>query len=557
MSNNIELITLSNYVSPKVIETTFQEWVTYGSNNEFYQYIIDRHKGSATNSSINNSYINMIYGKGLGAHNARQNQQEWANLQTILKKKDLFNICTDFQIFGQATPQVIKTRGKKLSSIKHVAKQHTLPNVENEDGEIERYWFSKDFGKKWEAKYVPVSYPAFGTSTEAIEIYDIRPYTVGNTYFADPSYFAALQYCEMEEEISNLNINAIKNGLSAGFLIEIMNGKNFDPKDKKKFNAKIKEHLTGSTNAGKHIISYNGTDVEIKITPFPTNDSIHKQWQFLTTEAKTQILTAHKATSTSLVGITTSTGFSSSADEMKVAREQLMQNVIVPKQNQILDALKEILVAYGINLDLYFIPLVEETVEPTELNSHVCMSDEAHDIELCDILDKYALDSPDGYELSTVEEYEVGLSANQTSEQDTKLWKTRYAYVEGTSKSSLGKKSRAFCLKMRALELSGKVFRKEDIELMSSQGVNGKFAHEGGKYDLFLYGGGVNCYHRWEKRMFKKKLDANGDPKKGGALASTFPVNVSEARRQGAKIPVNSPDVAIAEIDKPNKGSLK
>ena len=105
-----------------------------------------------------------------------------------------------------------------------------------------------------------------------------------------------------------------------------------------------------------------------------------------------------------------------------------------------------------------------------------------------------------------------------------------------------------------SLGLSGKVYRKEDIELMSSQGVNGQFAHSGGKYDIFLYAGGVNCYHRWERRIFKKKLNEDGTPKKGGAMATTTEVNINEARRQGAKIPKNSPDVAIAEIDKPNNG---
>jgi len=107
---------------------------------------------------------------------------------------------------------------------------------------------------------------------------------------------------------------------------------------------------------------------------------------------------------------------------------------------------------------------------------------------------------------------------------------------------------------MVSLSDSGKVFRKEDIEKMSADGVNGQFAHSGGKYDIFLYGGGVNCYHRWESRIFKKKLNADGTPKKGGALASTTEVNVNEARRQGATIPKNNPDVAKAEIDKPNNG---
>jgi hypothetical protein len=89
------------------------------------------------------------------------------------------------------------------------------------------------------------------------------------------------------------------------------------------------------------------------------------------------------------------------------------------------------------------------------------------------------------------------------------------------------------------------------------QGVNGKFAHSGGKYDIFLYGGGVNCYHRWERRVFKKKLNEDGKPKGGNAMQQTTAVNVNEAKRQGYKPVKNAKDVAIAEIDKPNNGRYK
>ena len=143
----------------------------------------------------------------------------------------------------------------------------------------------------------------------------------------------------------------------------------------------------------------------------------------------------------------------------------------------------------------------------------------SEDSELEMLLEKYALDAPEGYELTDGKEYDVKMSANQTSEQDTKLWldltqrvrriATRYAYTVGTSKTPKGA-SRTFCNKMISLSDRGKVYRKEDIELMSMQGVNGKFAHSGGKYDIFLYGGGVNCYHRWERRVFKKKLNEDG-----------------------------------------------
>ena len=143
--------------------------------------------------------------------------------------------------------------------------------------------------------------------------------------------------------------------------------------------------------------------------------------------------------------------------------------------------------------------------------------------------------------------------ADANSEQDTKKWKIRYAYNIGTSKNPIGK-SRDFCNKMMKLANNGKVFRKEDIEKMSADGVNGEFAHEGGKYDIFLYAGGVNCYHRWERRIYKKKTQENGDLFGGNALQNTTKVNVNEARRQGAKLPKNNKDVAIAEIDKTNNG---
>ena len=265
-------------------------------------------------------------------------------------------------------------------------------------------------------------------------------------------------------------------------------------------------------------------------------------------------MTAHRVTSPMLFGIKDNTGFGNNAEELDTAEAQLMKRVIAPKQNYITDALEEILAAYNINLDLKFLPLTEEKplVVETAMAKECSCSKKKSDLEL--VLEKYALDTPEGYELASEDDIkEFNLSAKQTSEQDTKRWKIRYAYTKGTSKTPVGK-SREFCNKMISLASEGKVYRKEDIELMSMQGVNGQFAHEGGKYDIFLYGGGVNCYHRWERRIFKKKLNEDGKPYGGNAMQQTTEVNVNEARRQGAKIPKNNPDVAIAEITKPNKG---
>ena len=554
--SEIKLITLTNYVRPPLMEDKSRDWVMNGRLNQYYNYIIDRNNGSPTNASINESYTTLIYGKGLRTSSGSLGAEGWGRLQTILRPRELRKMVRDFQVFGEFSFEIIESKGGELHSLTHVPKEMLIPAIANEKNEIEKYWFSRNWQKYTDIDYTPISFPAFGAQ-KGNSMFVARPYTVGNEYFGSPDYSSGLVYAEIEEELSNMYISSIKNGLSAGYIINIPNGTNYTPEEKEEFERQVKKKLTSSSNASNFIISFNDQEVAIDVTPFPVNSSVHKQWSELTEQAKTQLMTAHRVISPSLVGLSSASGFSSVADEMDMSERQTIKRVIKPKQDFVIESLEEVLVHYGINLDLYFAPLTEEKIEvkeeTAELSSHVCMSE---DIELFAILEKYALDAPEGYELTDGKEYDVKMSANQTSEQDTKLWKTRYAYTVGTSKTPKGA-SRTFCNKMISLSDSGKVYRKEDIELMSMQGVNGKFAHSGGKYDIFLYGGGVNCYHRWERRVFKKKLNEDGKPKGGGAMQQTTSVNVNEAKRQGYKPVKNAKDVAIAEIDKPNNGRFK
>ena len=361
---DIKLITLASYVKPEIVENKNKNWVLNGHKNSFYQYIIDRNNGSATNSSINSTYISLIYGRGLDFKDGLQGVNDWALLQKYLRPQELRKIIADFQIFNEYSVQVIRTKGGGLSSIKHLPKQLVAPSIKNEDGEIDSYWYCENWSNT--NKYRPEEFPAFGTSKEAIEIYVGRPYRVGDEYISSPDYLAGLQYAEMEEEISNLNISSIRNGLSAGYIINIPDGKSWGDEEKDEFERQVKKKLTSSSNASNFIISFNGRDVEIDITPFPVNDNIHKQWDFLTKECKTQLMTAHRVISPSLVGLSSASGFSSVADEMDMSEKQTMKRVIKPKQDFIIDGITDILNQFDINLDLHFKPLTEEIEDIVE-----------------------------------------------------------------------------------------------------------------------------------------------------------------------------------------------
>lgn len=546
--NDIALLKFKNYVRPLLQENKAKDWVLNGKNNSFYQTIIDRVNGSPTNYAIISSYIDLIYGKGLRAKNAKSNLKGWIKFKSIITKQDIRRIIADREYFGEASMEVIQTKGKELSSINHIPKNLLAPQIENEDGEIENYFFSRDWSDITRNKPNPI--PVFEGKAEK-EIFVIAPYKAGKSYFSDPDWLSVMTYCEMEEEIANLNINSIKKGLSAGYIINIPDGNSYTPEEKEEFKRQVKLKLAGSTNASDFMISFNGVEQEITITPFPVNENIHKQWEFLTNESRQQIITGHKVTSPMLFGIKDSTGFGNNADELDTAEAQLMKRVVAPKQQYIIDALESILVQYDINLELEFIPLTEikEESKAVELSSdyehNYSANDlielgESEDLEKYDIVDEVEVDYEEVIELAS-----TGTARpNAKSEQDNTNVLIRYRYVGNNAPE------RSFCKLMMS---ANKIYRKEDIIAMGDKSVNAGWGANGANtYSIWLYKGGGNCHHKWNRVIYLKK-GIKVDVK--SPLAET--ISTSKARQKGFKTPTNNSKVSIAPINMPKQGFLK
>jgi len=144
-ASDVRIFNLSNYTRPEIYENKSKDWVLNGRKNEFYNYIIDRYNGSPTNAAIINSYIDLIIGRGLVANNSQNHLTEWVMFKRYLSSRDLRRIASDFELFGEASIQIAKTKKGDLEGIYHIPKQYVVPQIENEDGEIEGYWYSKDF----------------------------------------------------------------------------------------------------------------------------------------------------------------------------------------------------------------------------------------------------------------------------------------------------------------------------------------------------------------------------------------------------------------------------
>jgi hypothetical protein len=358
----LQIINLSNYIRPEIKEVSGKKWVLNGDKNSFYQIIIDAYNGSPTNSAIIDSYAQFVYGKGLTSDDKTKKPSEWASIMSLLSKKDLRKICKDFTMFGEASIE-IKYINNKIQRCFHIAKQRIAPEVANEDGDITGFYYSYDFSNV--NKYKPERFDAFGFGEglgERSEIYIFRDYQVGQFYYSNPSYVSGISWARMEEEISNYSINHIQKGLSFGHIINMNCGVQESAETIQENTRQIRNHLTGSQNAGAFFLNWNDNkDSEITISALEVSDA-HQQYAYLSTEARQQLCTSHKLTSPMLVGIKEANGFSSNADEIRVGFEELMINVIGPKQEIILDGLMEVFAVNGITLDLQFESLRAEDV---------------------------------------------------------------------------------------------------------------------------------------------------------------------------------------------------
>jgi len=581
--SNIRIVNLASHTTPAVVEDNRKEWVAYGEDNNYFQFLIDRYNGSATNNAIINGMTELIYGKGLYATDASRKPDEYAMMKSLFSRQCMRKITFDLKAMGQAAMQVIYNKDKtKIVQVEHMPIETLRMEKMNDDGEVTGYYYSKDWTKIRKKGFEPIRIPAFGYGEkgEGLEIYCIKPYRSGFYYYSPVDYQGGLPYAELEEEVANYHINNIKNGLSPSMLINFNNGVPTE-EERELIERRIIQKFSGSSNSGKFILAFNDNkEMAASIEPVQLSDA-SEQYQFLADESMRKLMVAHRVTSPMLMGIKDNTGLGNNADELKTASLLFHNTVVRPIQELILDAIDDIMAVNGASLNIYF-----KTLQPLELQadmaeeekeelSKVELGDDSRPFlddelahEMLDALADLGEEEPLDEEWELVDAEEVGdeepedfdvegylnglvsLSATQDSSQDNQRYKVRYKYSKGTSKTPTGQ-SRTFCKTMLSKKM---LYRKEDIGMMSARGVNKSFGHKGKNYSLFKYKGGVNCYHRWERRIYKKRLKKDGTEWGGNALQGTKFVNVNQAVREGFKLPKNPKEVSVAPIDMPRQG---
>ena len=142
---------------------------------------------------------------------------------------------------------------------------------------------------------------------------------------------------------------------------------------------------------------------------------------------------------------------------------------------------------------------------------------------------------------------------DKPSEMDSGLYKIRYAYSKNTSSNS-----RRFCRQMANAAQNGYVYRYEDLQAMEpdTNELNPNMGHNGSTFSVWLYKGGVNCKHFFERRVYFRKRDKGRFIADNG-LESSDPISVAKAIRAGMPLKDIAKDFATANtrpFDMPDNG---
>lgn len=356
--NNLHVLELSAYTTPTIQESKRDNWVEFGDDNNYFQFIIDRYTGSTTNSSVINNVSRLIYGRGLSALDANKKPNEYAQMMSLFHKDCIRKIVLDRKMFGQFAIQVHYSKDhKKILKAYHMPVNLLRAEKCNKDGEIEGYYYSDN----WEdtRNYVPKRIPAFGYSNEQVEILYSKPYAVGMKYYSLPDYQGGLPYAKLEEEIADYLINEVQNGFSGTKVVNFNNGVPTE-EQQQIIKSKVLSQLTGSRGQKVIVAFNNNQESKTTVDDLPLNDA-PEHYTYLSEECVKKIMLAHNVTSPLLFGLGSANGFSSNADELRNAQVLFENMVVKPIQDQIIDSFETILHYNGITLKLYF-----ETLNPLD-----------------------------------------------------------------------------------------------------------------------------------------------------------------------------------------------
>ena len=604
-------------------------------DNLFSNYLNSLYNNSPTHQCIVDDLAQQIVGLGLTC----EDKEKDAKLHEFFKKKNLLSIASGLLIQESISLEIRRNPLLEIKAVENINVAH-FRVVDIEDGFPVKFSYKEDWNPSSPIYNYRNTYINSYNNEEAKSLLYYYDSGTFNTPYGRPKYLSAADAIELEIAIYMMHNHGAQNGMFPSMIIskETSGDSEIDKQD----SVETQQQTTGAANAGKVITTFYRQGGNAPTFSTPNLTGIDKIYENQYETAEIGILKAHRIPSANLISGLNSkgAGFTSETEELAYATERLMEKIVIPRREQILEILSPIFAELECE-DVRFKEVKEEithimpdgSVMDGEVHTEVVeeeltVNDSVKNLtgrqmqgierivrkygkgELTEPQAKLMLQSGYGFSESeanvwlqieeqvqenlskkkdfddeqmldalagekinfdewelvdvreandeSIEDWANGLikpkkssierladfvksAPNKESDLDKDYYKVRYTYQEKYSSSN----SRQFCKTMMGRTGSGVVYRKEDIDSASENGVNNQFGHNGQNYSLFRYKGGVQCGHFWQEELYRFKSKTEKYLSRGkevDEIPSRYKPRRDSAQRDAKKAPRDMPN---------------
>jgi hypothetical protein len=298
-----------------------KDFIKYGDKNDYPDYLTYLFNKSSKHNAIVTGKADYIFGGGFSNGDFIVNRLE-ESLNDIAKKCIL-----DREIFGGFYLEVIYNVRGQICEIYHV--DYSCLRKGKEKG----YYYKENWHilNKDQERYIE----EFNhVNKVGSQIYCFHEYRPNVRYYPLPMYIGSNNYIETDIEISKYYLSCIRNGMMPSKMIQFFTGEPTDDK-KREIEARLEKKFSGSENAGKFFMVFNGNanNKAVQIDDLSASD-LDKHMDGLNKLCQQEIFSGHKVTSPMLFGIKTE-GQLGGTTELKTSYEAFVNTYAKPKAESI------------------------------------------------------------------------------------------------------------------------------------------------------------------------------------------------------------------------------
>ena len=346
-------------IAPKFAETR-ADWIPYGKDNNYPAFLLDLANNSSKHNSLIKKKVNMMAGEGF-----EKTPAVLDFLANVNGKEDAneigFKLANDLATYGgYALAVTWSNDGNTVARYSYVdytrVREAKTQDLDTEVGRMQEkgvdfYYISSDWTQPKKEKHRPELIQGFDPNykKEKTQLFYVTEYRSGCDYYTLPDYLPALNWIQLDYEISNFHLSSVRNGFTPSMIISNRGGVPSEEKQKE-YKKQLKKQYSGSDNASQVFVTFSkNADTSPEFIPINLNSSDERFLQ-LEQEIQQNIIIAHGA-SPIVAGVAVS-GKLGSSDEVIESEQVFQKNVIDAKQKLIEKTFNKILKVNGIQEEI-------------------------------------------------------------------------------------------------------------------------------------------------------------------------------------------------------------